>query len=108
MVVALALWATSLGLLIGAISKGEEQVITLSMIAMFVFSALGGAWFPLEVTGEAFAIIGRVMPSAWAMEGFQNIILRGQGVGSVLLPAGVLLAFTVIFFVVAVWRFSFE
>ena len=77
MVTVLSLWAASLGLLISAISRKEDQVITLSLIAMFVFAALGGAWFPLEVAGKAFAAIGHIMPTAWAMDGFQNILIRG-------------------------------
>ena len=106
--VALALWVSSLGLLIGAIAKKEEQVHNWSLIAMFVFSALGGAWFPLEITGKAFATIGHLTPTAWAMDGFQNIVVRGQGLGSVLLPVGILLAYASVFFAVAVWRFEFE
>jgi len=108
MVVALALWVASLGLLVGAMAKGEDQVIMFSMLAMFVFSALGGAWFPLDITGKAFAAIGHLMPTAWAMDGFENIILRGLGLNSVLLPAGILLAYAVAFFGLAVWRFGFE
>ncbi len=77
-------------------------------IAMFIFAAMGGAWFPLDFAGPTFSAIGRVMPTAWAMEGFQNIVLRGLGLGSVLLPAGILMAFTAVFFVLAVWRFRFE
>jgi ABC-2 type transport system permease protein len=106
--VALALWVASLGLLIGAMAKGEDQVIMFSMLAMFVFSALGGAWFPLDITGKAFATIGHLMPTAWAMDGFENIIVRGMGFASALLPAGILLAYAVAFFGLAVWRFRFE
>ena len=105
---ALALWVSSLGLLIGAASKSEDQVIMWALMAMFVFSALGGAWFPLDVTGKTFAAIGHLMPTAWAMDGFQNIVLRGLGLSSVLLPAGILLAYAVVFFALAVWRFRFE
>jgi ABC-2 type transport system permease protein len=108
MMVALALWAASLGLLISALAKGEEQVVTLSMIAMFLFASLGGAWFPLEVAGETFASIGHIMPTAWAMDGFQNIIMRGLDLESVLMPAGVLCLYTLGFFGLAVWRFEFE
>ena len=108
MVVALGLWVTSLGLLIGALAKGEEQVMTFSLLATMLFSALGGAMFPLAITGKAFATVGQVMPTAWAMEGLQNIVVRGQGLGSVLLPAGILLAYTALFFAVAVWRFRFD
>jgi ABC-2 type transport system permease protein len=108
MMVTMSLWAASLGLLIGALATKEEQVITWSLIAMFLFASLGGAWFPLEVAGDAFATIGHVMPTAWAMDGLQNIVVRGQALASVMLPAGVLLGYTAVFFGIAVWRFRFE
>lgn len=106
--VTLALWVAGLGLFISAMAKGEDQVILWSMIAMFLFSALGGAWFPLEATGSTFAAVGHLTPSAWAMDGFQNIAVRGLGLDSVLLPAGILLAYAGAFFGLAVWRFRFE
>jgi ABC-2 type transport system permease protein len=108
MITVLSLWAASLGLLISAVSRKEDQVITLSLIAMFVFAALGGAWFPLEVAGKAFAAIGHVMPTAWAMDGFQNILMRGLGLQSVLLPTGILFVYALAFFGLAIWRFRFE
>ncbi|RPI87687.1 MAG: ABC transporter permease [Chloroflexi bacterium] len=108
MMVALALWAVSLGLLIGVIAKKEDQVIVLCLISMFVFAAMGGAWFPLEVSGKAFSAIGHLLPSAWAMDGFQNIVQRGLDFNSVLLPAAVVLAYALAFFGLALWRFKFE
>lgn len=106
--VTMSLWTASLGLLIGVLAKTEEQVIIFSMIPMFVLSGLGGAWMPLEVTGEAFQTIGHLLPTAWAMDGIQNIIVRGLGLNSVLLPAGIMLAYAVVLFGLAVWRFRFE
>jgi ABC-2 type transport system permease protein len=108
MITVLSLWAASLGLLISAISRKEDQVITLSLIAMFIFAALGGAWFPLEVAGKAFAALGHLMPTAWAMDGFHNILMRGLGFQSILVPAVILLAYAVAFFGLAIWRFRFE
>jgi len=108
MMVTLSMFAASLGLLIGALATKEEQVITWSLIAMFLFAALGGAWFPLEVAGETFAVIGHVTPTAWAMDGLQNIVVRSQGLGSVLLPAGILLAYAAMFLGIAVWQFRYE
>lgn len=108
MITVLSLWAASLGLLISAISRKEDQVITLSLVAMFIFAALGGAWFPLEVAGKTFAALGHVMPTAWAMDGFQNILMRGLAFQSVLMPAGILFAYAAAFFGLAIWRFRFE
>jgi ABC-2 type transport system permease protein len=103
--VTLGLWVASMGLLIGVVAKEEQQVILFSMIAMFLFSALGGTWFPLETTGGAFATIGKAMPSAWAMNGLQNILIRGLGLESVWMAVGILSAYALGFFLLAVWRF---
>jgi ABC-2 type transport system permease protein len=75
---------------------------------MFILSGLGGAWVPLEFTNETFQTIGHFTPLAWAMDGFQNIIIRGMGVDSVLLPSLILLGFALLCFCLAVWRFRFE
>lgn len=101
-----ALCIAALGLLIGVLARSEEQAITFSLIPMFVLSGLGGAWVPLEVTGETFAKIGHVSPVAWAMDGFKNISIRGLGFDSVLLPVAALAGYTVVFFALAVWRLN--
>lgn len=103
--VALGLWIASMGMLIGVVAKDDSQVILFSMMGMFLFSALGGAWFPLEVTGGAFTVIGRLMPSSWAMNGYQNILIRGLGLESVWMPTLIVLAYALGFFALAVWRF---
>jgi ABC-2 type transport system permease protein len=105
---ALALWVVGLGMLIGALAETDTHVMMYSLLAMFLFTGLGGAWFPLEGTGAAFQAIGRLTPTYWAMLGFQNVILRGMGLSSVLTSAAILLAYAVLFFGLAVWRFRFE
>ena len=103
--VALGLWIAAMGLLIGVLVKNDSQVVLFSLMAMFIFSAMGGTWFPLETSGGAFAAIGKALPSAWAMNGFQNILIRGLGLGSAWLPVGILLLYALGFFTLAVWGF---
>lgn len=103
--VGLGLWIAAMGLLIGALAKDDSQVVLFSLMGMFLFSAMGGTWFPLEASSGAFAIIGKLMPSAWAMNGYQNILIRGLGIESAYLPALVLIAYAFGFFGLAVWRF---
>ena len=106
--VMLAFWAATLGLWIGVLAKSSEQATMFALIPMFVFSALGGAWMPLEFTSRTFSAIGHLTPTAWAIDGFKNIIIRGQGLESVLAPAGVLLAWSGLFLLLAVWQFRPE
>jgi hypothetical protein len=75
------------------------------MIAMFIFSALGGAWFPVDKAGRLLATIGGVLPSAWAMKGFQNILIPGLGISSTWQPAGILLAYALGFVLLSVLYF---
>jgi ABC-2 type transport system permease protein len=105
MVFAFAFFAGALGMLIAALAKTEEQVIIFSLVPMFVLSGLGGAWMPLEFTGEGFQAVAHFTPVAWAMDGFNHIIVRGLGLASVLAPAGMLLGFGVFCLVLSVWLF---
>lgn len=100
-----ALCISALGLLIGILARSEEQAIMFSLIPMFVFAGLGGAWVPLEVTGPAFQAIGHLSPVAWGMDGFENIVARGLGLNSVMLPAAALIGYAAVFFILAVQRF---
>jgi ABC-2 type transport system permease protein len=103
--IALGLWVAAMGLLIGVLVKEDSQVILLSLMAMFIFSAMGGTWFPLEVSSGAFALIGKAMPSYWAMNGYQNILIRGLGLESTWMPTLMLMIYAAGFFALAVWRF---
>lgn len=103
--ISLGLWIAALGLLIGVIAKDDSQVVLFSLMAMFIFSGLGGTWFPLEASSGLFAAVGKVMPSAWAMTGFQNILMRGLGLESAWLPFVILMGYAALFFALSVWRF---
>jgi ABC-2 type transport system permease protein len=101
-----ALCISAMGLLIGILAHSEEQAIIFSLVPMFVFSGLGGAWVPLEVTGPTFSAIGHLTPIAWGLDGFENICARGLGFESVLIPCAALVGYAVLFFVLAVWRLN--
>ncbi len=101
-----ALCIAALGLLIGLLARNEDQAVVFSIVPMFVLAGLGGAWVPLEVTGETFQRIGHLSPVAWAMDGFKNITLRGLGFDSVLLPAAALIGYAGLFFALAFWRMN--
>ncbi len=106
--VTLSALASCLGLLIATVFRSEQAVIATTVIASMVLSALGGAWFPLEVTGPGFSRIAHLVPTSWLLDALRGIVLKGWGVPEVLLPLGVVWAFSLAFFALAVWRFRFE
>ena len=78
------------------------------MLLVLTMAALGGAFVPSFVMPEAMRMVGRFTPHAWAIQGFQDVLVRGLSTGDVLLEAGILLAFAAAFLTVGVWRFRFE
>jgi ABC-2 type transport system permease protein len=98
----------ALGLLIGSIAKTSETVVVASLVPMFVFSGLGGAWMPLEFASETVQKIGHFTHVAWMIDGLKNILGRGMGLEAAWLPSLVMLGFTAVFFSLGAWRFKFE
>ena len=108
MVITFDLAAVSLGILPSTLVKTTEQAVGLMLGVSMTMAALGGAWWPLEIVPTTMQRIGYLFPVAWAMEGFQAVILRGAGTPEVALPALVLLSFALLFFSLGIWRFRYE
>jgi len=105
---ALALAANGLGLLVASLGKTEAQVNGLSVFLAILLSALGGMLVPAYIMPGAMKTISLFTPHAWALAGYQDVIVRGLGVHQVLPEVGILLAFSGFFFVFALWKFRFQ
>lgn len=108
MVISFALAISSLGLMMAALVKTTAQANALSTILVLSMSALGGAWWPLEIVPGWMQMVGQLSPIYWAMHGFQDMITRNLGVTAVLPEAMVLLAFAALFLAIGIWRFKYE
>jgi ABC-2 type transport system permease protein len=105
---ALALAANGLGLLVASLGKTEAQVNGLSVFLAIILSALGGMLVPAYIMPGFMKTLSLFTPHAWALAGYQDVIVRGLGVRQVLSEAGILLAFGSLFFVFALWKFRFR
>ncbi len=108
LVIAFTISITSLGMLIAGVAKTYAQANALASILMYSIAALGGAWWPVEITPQWMQNLAKITPTYWAMQGFHDIITRGLGVFAILPEATILLGFAVIFLSVGVWRFRYE
>jgi len=75
---------------------------------MYSVAALGGAWWPIEITPEWMQQVAQITPTYWAMQGFNDIITRGLGVQAIMHEITILLVFGAIYLSVGVWRFRYE
>jgi ABC-2 type transport system permease protein len=108
MMVSAALAAAALGTTLGTFVKTESQASGLSIMTGMVMALLGGCWYPLELFPQAVQNIVKILPTTWAMRGLLDIVLRGQGLTTILPVAGILLSFALVFFGVGIWRFRYE
>jgi ABC-2 type transport system permease protein len=100
--------ATSLGLLVASLGKTPEQIGGLSTLLALTLAAIGGMMVPTFVMPEFMQTLSKISPHAWALAGYQDVIVRGLGLPAVWPETGVLMGFAVVFFGIAVWRFRFD
>ena len=74
-----AFLAVGIGLTFAVLCSSQKQLEGLSTIVILVMSAVGGAWFPREITPDWFRTVGSVTPVAWAMDAYHGVLWYGKG-----------------------------
>jgi ABC-2 type transport system permease protein len=100
--------ANALGLLLAAIGKSEQQVGGLSTLLVVTLAALGGVMVPRYVMPQFMQTLGLISPHAWALNAYQDVLVRGYGIVQILPECAVLLAMSIVMFGVAVWKFKWD
>jgi ABC-2 type transport system permease protein len=105
---AYAVAAAGLGMLMGSLGKSPDQAAGLGVLCALVMSALGGAWWPIEIVPSGIRWMAFVFPTGWAMDGMLKAMSLGQTVSSLALNWFILLLYGVVSIVVAsrIFRFS--
>ncbi len=103
-IAASSLSMTTLGILVAALAQTEGQADGLAIVLVLAMAVASGAMFPnISIPG-----LQAVTPHYWALQGFLNVLARGQGIEGVLRPAGILLTMSAVFFTAGAIRFRFE
>lgn len=108
--VVLAAWAAfcaSAGLLLGSLAKTEAQASGLGVLIANLLAALGGCWWPIEVTPEWMQAVQKILPTGWTMDALHKLISFQAGAASVLPNIAALMAGTLVLGMIAVRRFRY-
>jgi ABC-2 type transport system permease protein len=110
--VALALAATSLGMVVAALARSHRQADSVGMVMGFILGGLGGSiqvgLTPLYRSKGLLGMVSQLTPNAHALDAYRQLMIEGAGIAQILPQVGVLLAMAAFFFLVAMWRFRFE
>lgn len=88
-VVVLLLWlygglAASLGMLLGSLARTPPQVIGFGVLTTNVLAALGGCWWPIEITPLWVQKLSLLLPTGWAMDALHKLVNFGAGPATVI------------------------
>ncbi len=82
-IVVLVAWGgfcASAGLWLGTIARTEGQAAGLGVLAANVLAALGGCWWPIEVTPTWMQALQNFLPTGWTMDALHKLISFQAGV----------------------------
>ncbi len=110
-VVVLLAWAAfcaSAGLMLGSLAKTDGQAAGLGVLVANVLAALGGCWWPIEITPPWMQGLQNFMPTGWAMDALHKLISFEAGAPSALPYVLTLLLGSAAVAAIAVRAFRYE
>ncbi len=104
-----ALCSTSLGILIAAIARTEAQIGGVSALFLWLMGFLGGTMVPLDILNSPMLNgIAKFIPHSYAVNAFKDVLIQGADLNAILPALGILVGFSLIFFLIGLWRFDFN
>lgn len=100
--------ASGLGLILVSFIRSERQVRPVTTLIVLSFSALGGSWWPISVEPHWMQSLAKVTPNAWAMEGFNGLMIFDKGFAQVLPDVAALFVYGAVCLAVAARTFRFQ
>jgi ABC-2 type transport system permease protein len=104
----ICLCSTAFGILVAAIARTENQIGGLTSLLVWGLGIIGGAFIPVFILDQFLGPVVKVIPQYWANRALSSLMLRGLGLADVSTEIAVLLGFTILFFLIGLWRFDFD
>jgi ABC-2 type transport system permease protein len=105
---AFAILAATTGLMIAAVGGSVAATRGVATFSILVLVMLGGAWVPAFLFPEWLQNASKILPTRWAVDGFDAMTWRGLPLPSAFAPVAVMLGWSALFALIAVWRFDWE
>jgi len=108
LIAAITLASTGLGLLVAVLVNTADQADSVSLLLVLIMSAMGGSWWPLFIEPQFMQDMAHFTITAWAMEGFYDLLYFDLGLAGIVEEVGMLVLMMILFFGIAIKRFSLE
>ena len=101
----MVIMSSAFALMLATLAQTARSASSMGVIASLVLAPLGGCWWPVFLYPQWLQNVAKISPHAWATTGFNKLMLYGADFGAVVPEMLALLAFAVVFGVIAVVRF---
>lgn len=98
----------AIGLFAGAVTTTVEGAVNAANFIVLPMAFLSGSFFPLDAAPDWLRTVSNALPLKHLNEGMLNVMVRGEGPASALLPLGILAAFAIVVTLVAARLFRWE
>jgi ABC-type Na+ efflux pump permease subunit len=85
--VVLGAWAAfnaSLALVLGSLARSQPQAAGIGVLGTMILAALGGCWWPIEITPPWMQSLATALPTGWAMDALHRLVHFGDTAASAL------------------------
>jgi ABC-2 type transport system permease protein len=96
---------TGFSLLVATFARTREQIIPIGLTVVMLVCAVGGCWWPLFMEPSWLQHASHVTPTAWAMDGLSDLILRDRTLGGIAPTLAALLAYGLVCLGVGAWLY---
>ncbi len=109
-VLVLAIWAAfnaALAVLLGSFARSEGQVSLIATISSLLLAALGGCWWPIEITPQWMQTLAHFLPTGWIMDVLHQLMYFGGNITDISWQIMALIIISIVSLSIAFKRFRF-
>jgi ABC-2 type transport system permease protein len=92
-IVGIAFASAAFGFLTATLARSRDAILPIGTMAVVAMAAVGGCWWPITIEPIWLQKLAHLFPTAWAMEAFNDLMLRQRELTSVLPKVSALFGF---------------
>jgi ABC-2 type transport system permease protein len=96
----IVLAGTAFGVVVASVAPSREAVLPLGSIVIVTMAAVGGCWWPIDLEPRWMRTVALGFPTTWAMDAFNDLMIRRRTYEVALRPLAVMLAYGTLYLVV--------
>ena len=96
------------GLVVAAVAPSREAVLPVGSAVVVTMAAVGGCWWPIDLEPHWMRSVALAFPTTWAMDAFNDLMIRRRTVEAALSPTAVMLAYAMVYLITGVALFRWR